>query len=65
MVLERDSWFSRDILSLKSQSVLPKGGRRESSFQISRAQLIKLEKIKDHRRQCCIIAPSTGGYSLI
>ena len=46
MVLERDSSFSRDILSLKSQSVLPEGARRESSFQISRAQLIKLREDK-------------------
>ena len=37
---------SIDILSLKSQSVLLKGARRESSFQISRAQLIKLREDK-------------------
>ena len=46
MVLERDFSFSIDILSLKSQSVLLKGARRESSFQISRAQLIKRKKHK-------------------
>ena len=46
MVLERDFSFPRDILSLKSQRVLPKGARRESSFQISRAQLIKLREDK-------------------
>ena len=46
MVLEHDSSFSRDISSLQSQSVLPEGARRESSFQISRAQLIKLKKDK-------------------
>ena len=46
MVLERDFSFSLDILSLKSQSVLLKAARRESSFQISRAQLIKLREDK-------------------
>ena len=46
MVLETDFSFSRDILSLKSQSVLLKGARRASSFQISRAQLIKLKEDK-------------------
>ena len=46
MVLERDFSFSRDILSLKSHIFLPEGARRESSFQISRAQLIKLREDK-------------------
>ena len=38
--------FSREILSLKSQSILLKAARRESSFQISRAQLIKQREDK-------------------
>ena len=53
MVLERDFSFSRDILCLKTRNVSSnwaKGSRslvfffQESSFQISRAQLIKLSE---------------------
>lgn len=65
MVLERDFSFSIDILSLKSQSVLLKAARRESSFQISRAQLIKLREDKRSQKTVSHNPPGPGGYSLI